>query len=250
MRNPTSPSPFIWAPPNRAGQFRTLHSAPHPPGPRSPTGCARTHARLHARTRHTHIHECARAGTPRQCSKARHRPAVHRTRPPTTRSLHPTPPGPTSVLATPLAAQSVLYSTWLCVSATVTATATVSARPRGGLSGRCHQDHKKPRSISARTVLTPTVPCTFTVTRACPHTQSPAHLGVHASTQACTRRTCFAMLYFTRQAEYTYSFTSRAERLLEVSMVVAAVGGHVGVAGSTPFLGSTWTHAHTLPVLQ
>ena len=29
-------------------------------------------------------------------------------------------------------------------------------------------------------------------------------------------------------------------------MVVAAVGGHVGVAGSTPFLGSTWTHAHTL----
>ena len=176
MRNPTSPSPFIWAPPNRAGQFRTLHSAPIRPAPAHPPAA---HPRTHARTitcthtAYTHRHECARAGTPQRCSKARHRPAVYRTRPPTTRSLHPL--GPTR-MATPLAAQSVLYSTWLCVSATVTATATVLARPHGGLSGRCRQDHKKPRSISARTVLPPTV-----------HLHSDARVPTHTVTRALRR---------------------------------------------------------------
>jgi hypothetical protein len=137
------------------------------------------HPRTHARTitcthtAYTHRHECARAGTPQRCSKARHRPAVYRTRPPTTRSLHPL--GPTR-MATPLAAQSVSYSTWLCVSATVTATATVLARPRGGLSGRCRQDHKKPRSISARTVLPPTV-----------HLHSDARVPTHTVTRALRR---------------------------------------------------------------
>ena len=69
------------------------------------------------------------------------------------------------------------------------------------------------------------LPSTFTVTRACPHTQSPAHLGVRASTQACTRRTFFALLHCTRQAERTDT-TLTPSRLMH-----EAAGGFNGRGG-------------------
>lgn len=69
------------------------------------------------------------------------------------------------------------------------------------------------------------LPSTFTATRACPHTQSPAHLGVHASTQACTRRTFFALLHCTRQAEHTDT------TLTPSRLVHEAAGGFNGRGG-------------------